>query len=117
MNKKEKINHCCEAMEYYLQEQKVLIFYNPVFREYFIGVKSYPWSKQTIYGCPWCGKAFLPSLVDKYVEILENEYNIFFYSLTGKYFNIQSEDFDLPDEAEDIPEEFKSDAWWKKRNL
>jgi len=104
-------------MEYYLNEQRALIYYNPIYREYFIGMKSYPWGKQAIFGCPWCGKKFPISLINTYIETLANEYGILFYPITGKYFNIQSEDFDLPDETENIPEEFKSDEWWKKRNL
>ena len=114
---KNKTGHCCKDMDYFLNEQKVLIYYNPIFREYFTSLRSYKDGKHVIYYCPWCGEKFSPSLIDKYIETLSDEYNICFDPPTGKYFNIQSEDFDLPDEAEDIPKEFKSNEWWKKRGL
>jgi len=39
---------------------------------------------------------------------------IFYFGVpTGKSFNIRSEDFNLSDEAEIVPEEFKNDEWWK----
>ena len=113
---KKRPEHCCERMEYYLKEKRVLIYYNSLFREYFIGMKSYPWGKQVIYCCPWCGKKFPFSLVDKYIDILLKEYEILFYPVTGKYFN-NSEKTSLPYEVKDVPEEFKSDEWWKKRGL
>jgi len=73
--------------------------------------------KFPIYSCPWCGKKFPKSLIDIYIDVLSDEYNIYFDVPTGKYFNIRSEDFNLPDEVEIVPEEFTSDKWWKNRNL
>jgi len=115
---KEKMDHCCEEMKYCLEERRVLVYYNPLFREYFTGMKSYPWGKQVIYGCPWCGRKFPVSLVDRYIELLLQEHEILYYSITGEYFN-EAEDSNLPYrlQREDIPEEFKSDEWWKKRGL
>jgi len=119
MGKKQdaKIVHCCKNMEYFLNEKKVLIFYNPIFREYFIGLRSYKDGKHAIYYCPWCGKQFSPSLIDTYITILSDKYDISFDVPTGKYFDISSNEFDFPRETESTPEEFKTDEWWKKRNL
>ena len=113
---KKEADHCCDEMKYYLEERRVLIYYNPLFREYFIGVKSYPWGKQAIYCCPWCGKKFPSSLVDRYIDVLSEEYEILYYPVTGEYFN-DSEDISVSYKVENIPKEFKSDEWWKKRGL
>ena len=56
-----------------------------------------------IYYCPWCGKKLPINLSDKWFEILKKEHGIDY-------------PFDDPD-RKNIPEEFKSDEWWKKRNL
>jgi len=115
-NTKNKKTHCCKNIEYFLNEKKVLIYYNPIFREYFTGLRSYKNGKQVIYYCPWCGSQFPRSLIDDYINILSNEHKICFDPPTGKYFDISSDEFDFPKEI-DIPEEFNSDEWWKKRGL
>jgi len=121
MSQNKKTMHCCELMDYYLNEKKVLIFYNPIFREYFISLRSYKKGKQSIYSCPWCSQKFPPSLIQEYIKILSEEYEIFFDHYLGKYFDISSNDneffFYSPAEIKNIPEEFKSDTWWKKREL
>ena len=51
--------------------------------------------------CPFCGKKLLANLYYEYEEYLEKA--------VGKDFCDITED--------EIPEEFKTDEWWKKRGL
>lgn len=113
--KNKTVKHCCENMDFYLSEKKVSIFYNPIFREYFINLRSFPEAKHVIYYCPWCGHEFRNSLVEKYYEILEKEYKILYNPSSKKYYEIVKEPYDEIDRK--LPEEFKSDKWWKKRGL
>jgi len=113
-NNGKKLKHCCDFMEFILKEKKVAIYYNPIFREYFIKLRSFPNGKHTIYNCPWCGYKFPKSLVNKYYETLKNEYNISYDPFHKKYCEIL-ENYDELDR--ELPEEFKNDKWWKKRKL
>ena len=114
--KKNKSQHCCKSMDFFLDEEKVAIYYNPIYREYFIRLWSYPNAKHVIYFCPWCGKEFSTSLINKYFETLSKEYNIYHCDFSGEYYEWHEEN---PEEEKEtkLPEEFKSDEWWKKRNL
>ncbi|RHZ35208.1 DUF6980 family protein [endosymbiont GvMRE of Glomus versiforme] len=82
--------------------------YDPVLREYFIGVRpEYGGTCQLIKYCPWCGKKFPKELLNEFIEELKKE------------LNIKDDDIGFAEirERTDIPEEFKSDAWWKKRSF
>jgi len=92
--------HCCEQMSFFIEEGKITLGYNSVYREYFIELKHTN-GKQLIHYCPWCGTALPESLRNKWFDILEEQYNI---------------DDPLEDEHK-IPEEFKSDAWWNTEEL
>lgn len=75
--------------------------YGKIFREYYI----YAPSKGVIQGiqfCPWCGKQLSSGVRDDWFNILKQEYGL--------------EDHRNKDEHL-VSEEFKSDEWWKKRNL
>jgi len=112
--KKQKIKHCCKDMDFFLDERRVAIYYNPIYREYFIKLWSYPDGKHSIYHCPWCGCKFPKSLINEYFNTLEKEYNISYLRDINRYI----EHIGFCDEIErELPEEFKSDKWWKKRNL
>jgi len=116
-SKSQKTKHCCEDMDSFLEEKKVGIFYNPIYRDYFILMNSYPNGKQVIYGCPWCGYNFPRSLIEKREEVLEKEYKAHYDSHLDKFLKI-TEHLSYPKEATNVPEEeFKSDEWWKKRGL
>lgn len=109
---------CCSQMKRCLEDKRITIFYDPVFREHYIAVLNWPLKKkeikslkdifdiihQGINHCPWCGTNLPSSLRGAYFETLENE-----YKLDVDIFSIK----DNPN----IPEEFKSDEWWKKRKL
>lgn len=115
-NKKDKPKHCCKFMDFLLDENKVAIYYNPIYKEYFIRLWSYPNAKHVIYYCPWCGHEFTPSLINEYFDTLQKEYNINYCDCLDYYFEWHEE---KPEEEKEIelPEEFKSDEWWKKRGL
>ena len=95
-------NHCCREMTQFTSDPRVQIIYSPRVREYYIPLKSQI-AVQTIYYCPWCGKKLPDGLDNKLDEILKEEYNI-----------KASDDFE---KTPGLPEEFKTDEWWKKRGL
>ena len=103
----EELKHCCDIMNAYAEKinNRDLIDYMPEIRSYSfllhrngkdIGLQHDFWY------CPWCGTELPESLSFKIGDVLEEEYGI-----TEK---------DWDDESK-IPEEFKSDEWWKKRGL
>ena len=94
---------CCKEMRLFIEDPRDPIRYNNKFREYYIYI---PRSHNiiTMAYCPWCGKKLPGSLREKYFEILEEG-----YGLEVDIFSIK----DNPN----IPEEFTSDKWWKKRGL
>ena len=90
--------HCCKKMNYFLDEGKVSITYDPRFRNYSIKLEGSD-ASQTVYFCSWCGEK-LPSDLSKELEsIIFDELDL--------------DDFQDPR----MPEEFKTDAWWKNRGL
>ncbi len=103
MNK--KIVHCCELMDEFLEDIRIPLNYDPVFREYLMPL-SYRGKITALQGldyCPWCGTKLPKSVREEWFDILEKEYGI---------------DHPRYDEQEKlIPEEFKTDEWWKKRGL
>jgi hypothetical protein len=90
-------------MDLLLKDPKMPLEYYPIAREYAITLKHSP-AIQGITYCPWCVKELPCSLRDDYYEILEKEYGII------------HPEFDIQADPR-IPEDFKSDAWWKKRGL
>jgi hypothetical protein len=104
---------CCAELRRTIESRRYPIGYNCKVREYFIELLGYFEAFdemilekramnviQLISFCPFCGKKLPDSLRDKWFEHLESQ---------------NSEDFDPW--SEDIPEEYKDDTWWKKRNL
>ena len=104
--------YCCELMQEYLDEKKVGIYYNPIIRGYYICLRGIKNGKHIIYNCPWCGNKLPKSLLDEYLEILENEFGILTSPYTGMHYETGKEDIE-----KSIPEEFKTNEWWKKRAL
>lgn len=95
--------HCCEQMNFFLNEHKVAIEYRPPFREYNILLRE----SNTVQGidyCPWCGAKLPKELRNEYFDALRNEYELDI-PILGR--------FDNPA----LPDELKSDEWWKKRGL
>ena len=110
MNDKDKKEFCCEEMFFHLfrsekNASELHFDYYPVFREYFIDYKEECGGGiQLINYCSWCGKMLPSSLREEFFNTLEKEYKI--ETSIGGYKG-----------REDIPQEFKSDEWWKKRGL
>lgn len=102
MEKSEKITHCCQLMDKFINDPRVGISYSKVMREYYIDLIDGP-AKQCPSYCPFCGTKLPSSLRDEYFDILEKEFNV-------------DDDWD-EEQAKRIPEEFKTDEWWKKRGL
>ncbi|MGH3056094.1 MAG: DUF6980 family protein [Gaiellaceae bacterium] len=71
--------------------------FNPVLREYTLLENA------SMNFCPSCGKQLPKSLGDEWLTILRKEYGVI-----GEAASVWNPM---------VPEEFKSDAWWKKRNL
>ncbi|WP_442885634.1 DUF6980 family protein [Amaricoccus sp.] len=86
-------------MTNFLNENKVAISYLPRFREYAIDLRT-SGGKQLIDFCPWCGEHLPKSLRDQWFDEMESRLG----------------DFDNLDDPR-IPIEFRSDKWWRDKNL
>ena len=100
-------NFCCNKMYYYiLQESKKndpSIEYDSCMRSYSLRIiNSNYGTHDYIKYCPWCGTKLPKILGDEWENMLKENYNI-----SDPYF----------DENSKIPEEFKTDEWWKKLGL
>jgi hypothetical protein len=115
MYKYDAFQHCCSPMNECLDpecniDELSLIEYSPDIRQYAFVIrykdKDYTLVQQLLH-CPWCGAKLPEKLSHKMEEVLEAEYGI-----TAK-------DWDSPkwNDDTDLPEEFKTDEWWKKRRL
>lgn len=93
---------CCSEMKGFLKMRNTPISYNCIFREYYIDCPDTN-NIITFSFCPWCAKKLPDSLRNLFFDILEVEY---FLELSL-------------DEVSDenVPKEFCSDEWWKKRGL
>ncbi len=107
--------HCCFSMDSALDQDEIRSWGEVI--EYDLSTRSYHFllyennkycgTRYTLKYCPWCGKKLPDSLDEQWEEILENEYGI-----TSKNWDAA----EWNDET-DLPEEFKTDEWWKKRGL
>ena len=100
--------HCCQAMEQYIDPKckdhpnprdcpDALVTYDPRFDGYYLLPRfGESWVALISY-CPWCGDA-KRELRDEYFDRLE------------------ALGFDEP-LSQEIPEEFRSDKWWKDARL
>jgi len=107
----DELKHCCIYMDYALSGRNgYLVEYIPETRSYslrFYRGDEFTGLEKELWYCPWCGKKLPEKLSHKMEEILEQEYGI-----TAK-------DWDAPgwDDNIHLPEEFRTDEWWKKRGL
>ena len=97
--------HCCSLMEDFLNDPLVPIIYYPHLREYNILLKKLSGGLQGIYYCPWCGAKLPKDLRDEFFDIFYDELKF----TPKKGLGIL--------ETPGLPEEFKTDEWWKKRGL
>ena len=97
-----KGEHCCNELNGAIEDPVVSIHYNAVFREYGVLLQE-DMGAQLFQYCPWC-RAVLPhALRREWFDILEREYNV-------------EDCLDALDQ-QTLPKEFRSDEWWKKRQL
>ena len=87
----------------FLNDPLVPIIYYPHLREYNILLKRRSGGLQGIDYCPWCGIKLPTSVREEYFRILFDELH-----LEPEFKEI---------ETPGLPEEFKTDEWWKKRGL
>lgn len=73
----------------------VPLHYSPRFREYGIKILDGGSSNLRIHFCPWCGQKLPNSLRDEWYDELER--------------------IGIDPGADEIPEEFSEDTWWRKR--
>ena len=98
------MHYCCNKMSFFVEEEKVDIYYNPEFRKYSIGMKNGTSAVQIIFFCPWCGCKLPESLFDLFFDTTEK--------ISGKkYYELDLEGF-----VKEHPE-FQTDEWWRKRGL
>lgn len=98
--------HCCEDMNQALADGRAAIRYSPKVREYSLpelGPESLV--IHLIQFCPWCG--------DRLPTPLRRELFNEVHRLLGIEANIS----DFHDRNPDIPQEFFTDEWWRKRGL
>lgn len=90
-------------MEFELEKDKTVIEYEPEVRVYSIITRNslYGTHQQIIY-CPWCGTKLSKSLGNEWCAVVKQELGI---------------DTVFAEEWEKLPEEYKTDEWWKKRGL
>src|ERR1700687_6202515 len=71
-------SHCCISMKLSLEDDKVPLYYSPIYREYDISLlyKNRVTALQGMVYCPWCSTTLPISLRDEWFELLEKEYNI-----------------------------------------
>jgi hypothetical protein len=94
-------SYCCGALDYQMESVLCPVKYNKQWREYSIrDAKST--SLSLMMFCPNCGTTLPSSLRDQWFDILEKEYGL--------------ED-PIEDDKKQVPKEFLTDEWWKKRGL
>ena len=91
--------HCCELMDMFLEDRRLNVHYDEVLREYYTKLRGNS-ARQCFLYCPWCGIKLPVSLRIVYHEIL---------------WDMFGDDVDIEDM--DIPEEFKTDAWWRNSKV
>lgn len=105
MKRLDRRDFCCDVLYNHLVGPdgdgcEINFIYFPDTRDYAIPYKARRGGgHQLIHFCPWCGSNLPETLGSKMMEILRCEYGIKTY------------------ERKDLPKEFRTDEWWKKRGL
>jgi hypothetical protein len=94
------MNFCCEDMQRLVGNQRTSVTYKAIDRRFVIEGDL---GLEMDY-CPWCGTKLPENLREEWFETLEREYGI-------------ETDIGEARDRTDIPQEFWSDEWWKKRSL
>lgn len=104
---------CCDALEAIVDDPDCPLKYKAYVREFILTAPDYLRKKSkkyniiypnyTISHCPRCGTKLPESLFDEWYDVMEKE-----FGLTGMIGQ---------DREHLIPEQYKTDEWWKKRGL
>lgn len=104
-----ELNHefCCNIMDYYVDptfsKEHELISYDLETRSYSFILHGYnKGAYQTINYCPWCGTKVPERLSEEWCKVIKEKFGL---------------DNVFAEEWAALPEEFKTDEWWKKRGL
>jgi hypothetical protein len=105
------INFCCKDISFFIENPDDPISYDCVLREFYIKTgnkrkSSYLRNVIMLVYCPWCGFKLPGNLRSQYSDVV-SEY-------IGREIGV-GEIWD--GKAGSLPEEFKTDEWWKKRGL
>jgi len=105
--KKLKHEYCCDLMNYHLdfklQRESEFIEYQAETRDYQLILHgSWYGSHLSLLFCPWCGAKLPKELGEEWRVIIKEKFGLN---------NVYREEF------ESLPEEFRTDQWWKKRGL
>lgn len=101
------MEHCCDKMDYYAdsfyKKDHEIVIYRPHVRRFSLILHGYDFGMmQPIYYCPWCGKKVPKELGEEWCIVIKKELGL---------------DDVFAEEWATLPEEFKTDEWWKKRGL
>ncbi len=92
--------YCCLEMMDALHDKNIAIIYYARYREY--GFAYYQDGPVAVFVyCPWCGMELPDSLRDDFFQLIEDK-----YGMDNGY-----------NELDELPEEMRTDEWWRKRCL
>lgn len=104
-----KKEYCCDDMKRLIQDDKSPLAYEPTRRLYSLvsDANSFKTKNEICIGfnicyCPKCGTKLPKALSNEWFKIVKKEFGI----ANG-----------LDERIKDLPQEFKTDEWWKKRGL
>lgn len=97
--------HSCKKMNQFLNDQRIPLSYLSIFNEYALQLKRSTMIHEPINYCPWCGCTLPKSLRQKFIKTV-NEAT-----------SIQAKKITKIITKKNLPAEFKTQEWWKKRGL
>ncbi|MCC8483109.1 MAG: hypothetical protein LN561_00815 [Rickettsia endosymbiont of Labidopullus appendiculatus] len=101
------MEHCCDIMDYfadptYKKNHEVIIYHSET-RRYNLVLHGYDFGmERPMCYCPWCGKKLPKKLGEEWCKIIKENFGL---------------DDVFAEEWATLPEEYKTDEWWKKRGL
>ena len=103
---------CCEDMEIEVQKDENDFYarktagYDPADRSFYVYSAGDNHHGICIRYCPWCGAKLPENLIDERDKLIREELGLDY---------LPDDDNNPP--KKELPEEFKTDEWWKKRGL
>lgn len=103
------MNYCCKELHILIENEESPFEYDPKIREHCVVEKPKAFRKKNeatlgyqIRYCPHCGTKFPNDLRDEWFEIVKKKFGIK---------NI------LDERIKQLPEEYTTEEWWRKREL